>query len=353
MLPSKGAAANRLDESKTIGDPEHGSIRLSPLELQIMQLPAVNRLHHVRQLSMAYYVFPSAQSSRFAHSIGALYVGGQIAFNLLNNLPEGCYDELFTGRSHEEVIETVRLACMLHDLGHGPFSHISEGIMEKCLRKNHPTEASEAVRLFGTKSLDKVPVHEYYSYKIASSGEISELIQSAGLDPSMVTSLLAKNPKKKNWSEEAHQILRKAISSQLDADRMDYLLRDRYATGVPYGDVDIRRLISNLMIFENRSGRHFVAIHERAQSTIEHMLNARLMMYKWVYAHHMVVACDELMKRAMEFMISSRRLRLEDFHWKAYSEGHTDDSEVWHALSTSLTKDQGQFLPFKGLIDIR
>jgi HD superfamily phosphohydrolase len=343
----------RLETYKTIGDPIHGSIPLTREESDILQLPVLNRLHHVKQMSMAYYVFPGAQISRFAHSIGALYVGSLIVDSLIKSLSKEVFDELFAKWKRVEVIQSVRIACMLHDVGHGPFSHDSEELMSRCLQKIHKSEFQNAMKLFKCKSPDDLPIHEYYSYMLITKSEIAEIVTKAGLSPKAIASLLTKKSSPGSWSDEGFQIVKKIVSSQLDADRMDYLLRDGYATGVPYGDVDIRRLISNLRIVRNQERKYLLVVHERAQSAIEHILNARFMMYKWVYTHHMVVACEELMKKAIERLISTNAFRIKDLYWRNFSQGYTDDSDIWQAFLRAYKRNKSDLISFRGLLDRR
>jgi len=343
----------KIETYKTIGDVVHGSIPVSKVESDILQLPVLNRLHHVKQMSMAYYVFPGAQISRFAHSIGALYVGGLIATKLMGTTDQTEHEKIFGTAKPIDVLQTIRIACMLHDVGHGPFSHDSEDLMRKCLTQDHSSEVEEAAKLFPEKSIDKLPVHEFYSYKLITQSEISEIIRKNGLIPEAVGSLLTKQDSVEFWPQQGFQIIKKIVSSQLDADRLDYLLRDGLATGVPYGTVDIQRLISNLIIFTKKNGQKILAIHERAQSTIEHILNARFMMYKWIYTHHMVVACEELMKKAIEKLIDLHKLNLEDLYWMKFKDGLSDDTLIWQTLLTAFELAPKELIAFKGLLDRR
>jgi HD superfamily phosphohydrolase len=344
---------DQVNEFKGIADPIHGSIRLTPLERNILQIPVLNRLHHIEQMSTAFLVFPGAHNSRFAHCVGTLHGGGLMISHLVDGLSNSTFGELFPGMKRRDVIQSTRLACLLHDLGHGPLSHISEDIMTRCLVEDHKSELSEAQKLLDCADINKLHVHEYYSHKLILESEVGQEIEKQSLSARAVASLLVKRKLRRTWTSEGHRILRRIVSSQIDADRMDYLLRDGYATGVPYGTVDIHRLISNLLIFKDKSGEFKLAIHERAQSTIEHILNARFMMYKWVYAHHVVVACDELMKQAMDRLIKLGDLELKLFHWKTFRDGLSCDPDIWHALGCRVGSHRLEMASFWGLLDRR
>jgi len=153
--------------------------------------------------------------------------------------------------------------------------------------------------------------------------------------------------KSESIPDEGVGVIKKLISSQLDADRMDYLLRDAYATGAIFGLTDIDRVIMNLCLRKDKQGKYELAVHERALMSIEDIMDARFKMYKWVYNHHLIVALDSLLVHAIESMIKDKELTYQDFHWNAFLKGKTDEDYI-HTKLIEYQKSQ-----FKGFIDRR
>ena len=286
-----------IETFKTIKDPIHGYISLTRTEYAAIQLPVMMRLHRLKMMAAGYLVYPGALATRFIHCVGAMHVASKMCYQLLGSMSSNDFVNQFGGRStHDKLrlIQTVRLAALFHDLGHGPFSHAAEDQMVSSLAKVSSQDFEEALKLYGVKDPAKLPVHEYYSYKQVTTGEVKETIESmySGISQD-VGDLLVKNPSRKernrSTTDSGLTILRSMISSHLDADRFDYLLRDSFMTGASFGSVDIDRLIMNLNVqFVNHLPK--VTVHERAIGSIEDILDARFKMYKWVYNHHMVVA---------------------------------------------------------------
>lgn len=184
-----------INKMKFIRDSIHGNLKLDDFEIKIIDTYPVQRLRRVKQLGFSYLVYPGANHSRFEHSIGTLYLASSLAESL--NL------------SKEEK-EIVRIAALLHDIGHGPFSHVSENI----LGYSHEDLTVKVIK----KSVIADILREKFQVK-----EITDVIKGKG-------------------------ILGQMLSSELDVDKMDYLLRDSYYTGVAYGIIDIERLISSMRI---------------------------------------------------------------------------------------------------------
>ena len=345
-----------LHTPKVIGDPIHGYIGITELEYDLLQLPTINRLHYVRQTAAAHLVFPGSVTTRFSHIVGALGVGGDIIQTVLNRLKKEDFDKLFPHiESPEFLIKAVRLACLLHDVGHGPFSHSGEAAMLHVLQKYHRGEIDEAKRLFNESDETKIPIHEYYTYKLITNGEISEEIIShedynlrdfvADLIVKIKTSQIAIENK------DGYNILVKIVSSQLDADRMDYLLRDSMMSGVQFGQVDIDRIIQNIAIVKNKKGVYQLAFHERVLGSIEEMLDARFKMYKYFYNHHTVVGINRLLYYATNNIVNECQDIAKLFHWKSFDSGSSTDMHIMNLLLER--KNDIRFLKTKGLIDRR
>jgi len=184
---------------KIIKDPVHGYVEVDDPLLPLLDSPVMQRLRAVRQLGFSYLVYPGANHTRFEHSLGTMHLAGLMARQL--RLP-----------ADEALL--VKTAGLLHDIGHGPFSHAIEPFMEEYTGRGHH-QIREV--LVGTGTWD--------------------LISEAGIDPGAVCALI-----------EGDHPLGGIIHGDLDVDRMDYLLRDAHYTGVPYGTVDAHRLIHSVML---------------------------------------------------------------------------------------------------------
>ena len=143
-----------------------------------------------------------------------------------------------------------------------------------------------------------------------------------------------------------YSLLRKLISSQLDADRMDYLLRDSAMSGVKFGVVDVDRIINNMKIVNNN-----IAIHERALGAIEDMLDARYKMYRWVYSHHTNVILNELIGMAIDVLTGNDEQISELFHWSSYDKGYSTDSNILNHIAQHIT--DASYQRFRGIFDRR
>ncbi|WP_457555143.1 HD domain-containing protein [Candidatus Pyrohabitans sp.] len=241
---------------KVIRDPIHGDIFLSGLELRIIDTPEFQRLRRIKQLGMSYLVYPSANHTRFEHSLGALHLAGRLASRL--------------GLSGEETA-LVRFAALLHDLGHGPLSHTSEELLARYLSTSHESITAETIK---------------------SSG-IAEKLDEGGIDSTRVVEII---------SGEAGYLSR-MVSGEFDIDRMDYLVRDAHHTGVGYGIIDLDRLINTIEVRENT-----LLVNERGLRAVEGLLVARFLMIPTVYLHHASRIADAMFLKATEVAIERGEL---------------------------------------------
>jgi uncharacterized protein len=249
--------------SRTYRDPIHQEINLNsedPVEnllIQLIDCRELQRLRWIRQLGTSWYTFHGAEASRFQHSLGAMHVARLILEKLFRDL----------SLTPEEVLEyrsIVLSAALLHDIGHGPFSHSCEKIMK-------------------TK-------HEEWTKKLIQSPEtqINKVLNE--FDPelsSKVISLLGKTHPVK--------FLCNVVSSQLDCDRFDYLLRDSYYTGTSYGNFDLQRVISSLTV--NKEHDCLVVAGDKGMLAVEDYLYARYSMYLQVYQHKKSLATEILLQK--------------------------------------------------------
>jgi len=338
-----------MPKEKIIRDSIHGYIKLTELESEIIQLPVFNRLHRIRQSSFAFMVYPTAQGTRFAHSVGTMKVASDIAEEILKNLS---YDDKksILGDMHErEFVEIARLAGLLHDIGHGPFSHTSERILAEALKKVSPNDYNEGCNLWRRSDF---PVHEFYTYKLIQKGQdLADLLPSNYKE--ILGDVITHKSSSSNIRQEALNLLQQIITSQLDADKMDYLLRDAYTSGVSYGLIDIQRIILSMRIVSTNSG-YRLAVLDRGLSAVEDMVDARFKMYKWLYHHHMKVLMDVLLEMAIDTLVKEKILEPQELHWKTFDKGLTDDATITYLLSKKILCNREQsFQAFLGLLDRR
>ncbi|MGB6987407.1 MAG: HD domain-containing protein [Candidatus Aquilonibacter sp.] len=233
---------------KRIFDPVHHFIELEPGEARLLDLAPSQRLRRLRQLGLAYLAFPSAEHSRFTHALGALAMGTRAYDSLIRHASGGTAAE----RAYERRL--VRTALLLHDIGHGPFSHACEAVL--------------GVR------------HELRTEEILALPPMREGIEALEIDPADVLALIVGDPNAR------YPALRELVSGpNLDADRMDYLLRDAYFTGVASGRYDADQLVASLRLFE-RDGTDVLGIDARGVRALESFVVARYMMFASVYFHH-------------------------------------------------------------------
>lgn len=252
----------------SVNDPIHGLMQFRRSEAtmvkSIIQTSEFQRLRHIKQLGMDYYVYPGATHNRFSHCLGTAFLGKRIIEKLIADENEGKNKELL-----KSVKELVMLAGLLHDIGHGPYSHMFERAKYESLKFDHEKMTALIIgRLAGLAQLSR------YSSILK---KVKKLIESDG----------------ENLDAES-QIAKVLISSQLDVDRMDYLLRDSHFCGVDYGNYDKKWLIHGMQ-HSQKNGRHIIGINRKAIGVVEHFLMARRLMTNCVYKHPKVVASEYLL----------------------------------------------------------
>lgn len=256
-----------------IKDAVHGNVRISDFELSLLDTQAMQRLRRLKQVGMANLIYPGANHTRFEHSIGTMYLAGEMAES--------------AGLGGKET-RILRAAALLHDVGHGAFSHESEEIVARRMGKAHEEIGWERVR----------------------KGEIAELVGKEGIS----LSELRKAFFGKGFGE--------LITFDLGADRMDYLLRDSHYTGVAYGVIDYGRLIHTIRI----NGKGEPVIEQGGLEAAESMLIARFLMFSSVYYHHAVRIASAMLKKAAGMAISERTVAAREI-------AELDDEGLLLALS--------------------
>ena len=238
-----------------IKDPLYGYIRIPEIERRIIDTQPVQRLRRIRQLSGAEYAYPAANHTRFEHSLGTMYLAGVLAQSIPINL------------SNQEV-QRIRLAALLHDVGHAPFSHLFEPLLAKYLGKTH----------------------EDMTFLIIAESEISSALKAEGFEPNEIGKLAVGR-----LGDPEQPFLDQIIRSSVDVDKMDFIVRDSYHTGAGYGYVDVFRLIYTMDILDGN-----LAVDVTAIPTLETFLLARLESFRAIYFHRAARAVQIMILKALE-----------------------------------------------------
>jgi uncharacterized protein len=257
-------------ELEVIRDPLWDNIRLDRPALLALDTAAVQRLRYVRQVGHAFLVYPGATHTRFEHALGAYH----LTRRALASLEERGELELVP----VEDCLAVRLAALLHDIGHYPFSHA----LEEAGFPSH--ERLGVAKLCRDELGDRL--HEIGGPGFA--GRIGALITGTSNSP-----------------------LQGLISGSLDLDKIDYLSRDARMCGVPYGTVDVDRLLATLTLVETSGGRYEVGVQEKGVSALESLLFAKYQMYRNVYWHHAVRSATCMFKRAVRGAVARGSLTMD------------------------------------------
>ena len=269
-----------------IKDPIYGYIRLTEVERNVIDTLAVQRLRRIRQLAGAEFVYPAANHTRFEHVLGTMYLAGVVSESLPVHLTA-------------EEKQRVRLAALLHDVGHAPFSHLFEPLLLKYMGRNH----------------------EDISRWIIAESTLTETISRQGFDAAELSGLAIGKPK----SDKS--FLGQVISSSFDVDKMDFVVRDSYHTGAGYGSVDVFRLIYTMDVLEGN-----LAVDVTALPTLESLILARLESFKAIYFHRACRAVQMMLLKALEAARNDLAL-LQAKTPEEYMEW--DDYMVWSKLCTN------------------
>lgn len=257
-----------MPEEKTIHDPVHGSMRLSGLVLDLIDTPEVQRLRGIRQLGLAYLAFPGANHSRFEHALGTAHLVGQMGAEL---------------KLDREEINLLLAAATLHDVGHAPYSHTLEYLMTEYLKQDHMELTGDIIQ--GKLSVcSKEELAKLREFKVPNA---VDALERSGVNPREVAQLL--------MGKHRRRYLGQLIHWDIDADQIDYLLRDSHFTGVALGMVDVDRLMRTLAVHRGR-----LAILSKGIEAVEGLLTARALMYSSVYFHHTVRAAEIMLANAVD-----------------------------------------------------
>jgi hypothetical protein len=271
------ASAKSVNHEKLIVDSVHGDVHLRPIERTVIDTASFQRLRQLKQLGMAHVTYPNATHTRFAHSIGVL--------GIMEHILRVAEETLGLGDEQEQ---DIRLAGLLHDVGHYPYSHLMEKI-DKVQLTEEFIDGGQTINA----TVAKYPKHEEIGKLIVTTQ--NDLIDALGgiERAKRVAALFTRET-------TTDPQLSKLIHSSLDMDRLDYLMRDAQASGVPYGRIDLNYLLHNF----RTSSSGMLGVDEKALTAVEHFLLARFFMHKTVYYHKTTYgieeACRQLLRRVRD-----------------------------------------------------
>jgi HD superfamily phosphohydrolase len=268
-------------------DPIHGFIRADPLEAALIACRPLQRLRFIHQLGFTYLVYPGAEHSRFSHVLGAMELAGRV----YDRLAEQSKGLLPQGKEYEER-RLVRVAALLHDVGHAPFSHSAEDLF--------------------AEGID----HEQMTWRLLLLPEVAQAFaeHGRGLTPARVIRVL------QGETEGAERLLSQIISGDLDVDKMDYLLRDSLYCGVRYGHYDVDRLLDTMLPIEDpATGLWSIGVDEGGIHSLEALVLARYYMFTQVYFN---VTGKVLELHLNEWLKESGRF------WPAEAEAFLEEDDV-------------------------
>jgi hypothetical protein len=272
-----------------IRDPIHGTIEVDAAEVQVIDHPFFQRLRHVKQLGFGDQAFPGATHTRYAHSLGALHVASRVFDALFRESDVAPADARRFRRA-------LRLAVLLHDLGHPPLSHSSEQML--------PRRAALGLeRWLPAAEMSGRATHEDYTLKLVADSDLARLLdrvtEGDGFSSAAIAHLITGRPLDAGGAFRAGgldygPLLRQVVSSELDADRMDYLLRDSFFTGAAYGRYDLEWLVQNLTT-RALGDAVYLALSSRAIFAFEDFLLSRYHMFVSVYYHYKSICYDQML----------------------------------------------------------
>lgn len=280
-----------MDYDIHIRDPLYGFIGFTKEEKALINTPVFQRLRRIGQLAFTNYVYPSACHNRFEHSLGVVHIATRMGHKI---------------KLDEDELKILRYAALLHDTGHGPYSHFFESVLK-----------------MAGSNLD----HEDITHKIILEDEnISSVL---GEHTETVAEL---------FDDKNESLSRAILSSNIDADRIDYLRRDSYHTGVSYGNFDIERIIHTLTTIEASDTEKYLAIEVKGVDALENYRLSRFLMHTQVYQHHTCIIAEEMLKKAVESAIDDDKWDIDwmknppsDFLEKYYL---LDDASLMNILKT-------------------
>lgn len=284
-----------------IQDAVVGDIEPTATQMMLLQDPHMQRLRHIRQLSFANLVYPSANHTRFEHSLGTMQITKEVVHSTL--------------KEKNEELECVGL---LHDIGHSAFSHSADGLLQKYLKTTH----------------------EKIGEELLMKSSMKDILQDSTMSLKNIQSYFR--------GEGYGSIITGAIGS----DRLDYLARDSHYTGVAYGVINYSNIAHRLVLYNNTP-----AVYEKGVTAAESMLIARYTMFSSVYHHHVTRIAESMYEKAVEFALQSKELDPESLRvlndWEMINKLINIDrsKELMQRILTRRLFKRAYYKPVSGLVD--
>ncbi|PIR69898.1 MAG: hypothetical protein COU47_00475 [Candidatus Niyogibacteria bacterium CG10_big_fil_rev_8_21_14_0_10_46_36] len=290
-----------------INDTIHRIIPYGEREKTVIDHPYFQRLRHIKQLALVHFVFPGAVHDRFSHSLGAMHMASLIGRQFFYNKEYSVLARVLKKKEKEFLMLMMKLSGLLHDIGHAPFSHATEyhmpdlkdlAIPQSRFKEKQARRAKhEDYSVLIIYALAKDVLFRGRKYKAVLSETEAEIIASLIHKHIRIPDSWHKQFSSDINTKALHALIRSWISGDIDIDRMDYLLRDSYFTGVPYGNYDAYWLINSFGVIE-RKGEYITSIFEAGVHSFEYYLLARYNMFTQVYFHKTVRCFEYYLKEA-------------------------------------------------------
>ena len=327
---------------KLINDPIYGCMGLSDLEVKLLDTKAMQRLRHIKQMGFSEYIFPGGEHTRFTHSLGVLYIMGRMCDVLYRN-----------GDIKPEDVRKMRVAALLHDVGHYPFSHLGEIVYSFIDQE----EAGSLIR--GAEPLNllcrianhkkRKPVdHEHLGAAVIERDpQIRELLEHAGINPVEIGEIITGKIVVGEDIGDNRALYVQMMHSSLDADRFDYLMRDSTQAGVSFGKIELDYIINSIRKVEYKYKHgdkqykaQSLAVNAKAQSAVEHFLMGRYFHYSRTVSHKAAIAFDAAAKTLMYRMITESHLHDNAKNYSSLLSliGSDDfyqftDEQIWNSMN--------------------
>jgi len=308
-----------------IFDAVYGYIELNTAEFELVNSPIFQRLHWIKQLGPLHTVFPSAQHSRFSHTLGVFYIVKKMIAHLSDRFEKDGSGYKFNDNDKEA--EVLRFAALLHDIGHVPLSHVGEEVLknaaqEEIKAKQKSVNSRGAINVFKYQEPswwilfpekeyrgDHTKLHERLSAEIVlHNEEIDKALNMVWPDPKQREEAKKKMAQIIVGKDETN-VPTLLLHSELDADRIDYLLRDSFFTGVGYGKIELDYIISRLCIHRGKDGVAILCVEDKGLHTIEHYILGRFFLQTQVIFNRKVRLMDLLFADVMEYMVKAGEKR--------------------------------------------
>lgn len=237
---------------KVIRDPIHKNINVSDLCIRLIDTPEIQRLRRIKQLGLTYLAYPGATHTRFEHSLGVMYLA-----------------DIFSKDFEEHEQKLLKFSALLHDAGHSPYSHDSEEIIKRYTKETHEDIG-----------------------RILDKETISSVLEDIDLEKKEILDII-----------NGKMLLGKILNGSIDIDKMDYLVRDSYYTGVTYGFIDLHRLVQQIKIWNNT-----LVIEEGGLQAAESLCISRFLMSRAVYYHHVSRIAESMLKKALVDLLDDEKV---------------------------------------------